>query len=158
MASLAAERLKQERKACRRDLPFGYSAKPSENADGTKNLMAWRAKIPGKKGTPWENGVYSVDIIFKTDFPIAPPTCMFNPPIFHPNVYDDGLVCLSLLDADGDWKPEVSIKQLLIGLQDLLNTPNLKSPASASAYAVYTKDVTVYEERIRKQARTFAST
>ena len=28
----------------------GYSAKPSENADGTKNLMAWRAKIPGKKG------------------------------------------------------------------------------------------------------------
>jgi ubiquitin-protein ligase len=35
----------------------------------------------------------------------------FDPPIFHPNVYPSGTVCLSLLDEDKDWRPAVTIKQ-----------------------------------------------
>ena len=29
-----------------------------KNADGTMNLMLWEYGIPGKKGTPWEGGLY----------------------------------------------------------------------------------------------------
>lgn len=36
----------------------------------------------------------------------------FDPPIFHPNVYPSGTVCLSLLDEDKDWRPAVTIKQV----------------------------------------------
>lgn len=36
----------------------------------------------------------------------------FDPPLFHPNVYPSGTVCLSLLDEDKDWRPTVSIKQV----------------------------------------------
>ena len=36
----------------------------------------------------------------------------FEPPIFHPNVYPSGTVCLSLLDEDKDWRPAVTIKQV----------------------------------------------
>ena len=35
-----------------------------KNADGTMNLMLWEYGIPGKKGTPWEGGLYKA----KTDF------------------------------------------------------------------------------------------
>jgi ubiquitin-protein ligase len=35
----------------------------------------------------------------------------FEPPIFHPNVYPSGTVCLSLLDEEKDWRPAVTIKQ-----------------------------------------------
>ena len=31
-----------------------------KNADGTMNLMLWEYGIPGKKGTPWEGGLYKV--------------------------------------------------------------------------------------------------
>ena len=31
---------------------------------------------------------------------MLPPKCKFEPPIFHPNIYPSGTVCLSLLDAD----------------------------------------------------------
>ena len=31
-----------------------------KNADGTMNLMLWEYAIPGKKGTPWEGGLYKV--------------------------------------------------------------------------------------------------
>ena len=40
----------------------------------------------------------------------------FEPPIFHPNVYPSGTVCLSLLDEDKDWRPAVTIKQVWLHL------------------------------------------
>ena len=55
-----------------------------KNADGSMNLMLWEYAIPGKKGTPWEGGLYKGQMIFKVtpaDFRSA----------------DSILICLSLL-------------------------------------------------------------
>ena len=35
--------------------------RPMKNADGTMNLMLWEYGIPGKKGTPWEGGLYKAN-------------------------------------------------------------------------------------------------
>ena len=35
-----------------------------KNADGTMNLMLWEYGIPGKKGTPWEGGLYKARSFF----------------------------------------------------------------------------------------------
>lgn len=48
-----------------------------------------------------------------------------------------GTVCLSLLDEEKDWRPAITIKQILLGIQDLLNDPNIKDPAQAEAYTIY---------------------
>lgn len=74
---------------------------------------------------------------FGDDYPTSPPICEFDPPLFHPNVFDCGLVCLSLLSVDKDWRPAITIKQVLIGVQDLLNEPNIDDPAQAEAYEIY---------------------
>lgn len=34
-----------------------------------------------------------------------------NRPLFHPNVYPRGTVCLSILEEDKDWRPAITIKQ-----------------------------------------------
>ena len=99
--------------------------------------MNWECCIPGKKGTPWEGGHYKLRMIFKDDYPSSPPKCKFEPPLFHPNVYPSGTVCLSLLDEEKDWRPAITIKQILLGIQDLLNEPNVKDPAQAEAYTIY---------------------
>eukprot|EP00091_Calanus_sinicus_P009492 TRINITY_DN22187_c0_g1_i1.p1 TRINITY_DN22187_c0_g1~~TRINITY_DN22187_c0_g1_i1.p1 ORF type:complete len:114 (-),score=42.78 TRINITY_DN22187_c0_g1_i1:363-656(-) len=67
-------------KCWRKDHPFGFIARPMKNADGTMNLMLWEYGIPGKKGTPWEGGLYKGQIIFKDDFPTTPPKVKFVPP------------------------------------------------------------------------------
>lgn len=36
----------------------------------------------------------------------------FEPPLFHPNVYPSGTVCLSILEEDKDWRPAITIKQV----------------------------------------------
>jgi ubiquitin-conjugating enzyme E2 I len=64
-------------------------------------------------------------------------------------VYPSGTVCLSILNEEDGWKPAIQIKQILLGIQDLLNDPNLESPAQAEAYNLLRKDKVAYEKRVR---------
>ena len=64
MSGIAQGRLKEERKNWRRDHPFGFWARPVTKADGSSDLMKWEAGIPGKEGTDWEGGVYTVSMEF----------------------------------------------------------------------------------------------
>eukprot|EP00056_Hartaetosiga_gracilis_P001603 m.46035 g.46035 ORF g.46035 m.46035 type:complete len:159 (+) comp10705_c1_seq1:85-561(+) len=155
MAGIAYERLSEERKEWRKDHPYGFVAKPEMNDDGTRNLLLWRCTIPGKEGTPWEGGFYKLKMIFSEDYPLQPPKCQFDPPIFHPNVYPSGTVCLSILDPDKDWRPAITVKNILIGVRDLLNSPNIDDPAQAEAYSAFKNDKKQYEARVRKQAKQF---
>lgn len=77
----------------------------------------------------------------------------FVPPLFHPNVYPSGTVCLSILNEEEAWKPAITIKQILIGIQNLLDEPNPDSPAQADAYNLYRKDKQAYERKIRQVVR-----
>lgn len=54
------------------------------------------------------------------DYPVNPPVVKFSPVVFHPNVFDSGDVCLSILKTSKDWAPSISVKEILVGLQDLL--------------------------------------
>uniref|UniRef100_A0A8C0JKP5 Ubiquitin conjugating enzyme E2 I n=1 Tax=Canis lupus dingo TaxID=286419 RepID=A0A8C0JKP5_CANLU len=76
MSGIALSRLAQERKAWRKDHPFGFVAVPTKNPDGTMNLMNWECAIPGKKGTPWEGGLFKLRMLFKDDYPSSPPKWM----------------------------------------------------------------------------------
>uniref|UniRef100_A0A914DS15 UBC core domain-containing protein n=1 Tax=Acrobeloides nanus TaxID=290746 RepID=A0A914DS15_9BILA len=156
MAGIAGARLAEERKSWRKDHPFGFIAKPTKNEDGTLNLFLWECAIPGKKDTIWDGGLYKLKMMFKDDYPSTPPKCRFDPPLFHPNVYPSGTVCLSLLDENKDWKPSISIKQLLMGIQDLLNAPNIEDPAQADAYQIFVQNRAEYEKRVKRQALQFA--
>jgi len=99
--------------------------------------------------------VSGVKILNKDDYPSSPPKCKFDPPLFHPNVYPSGTVCLSILDEDKDWRPAITIKQVLLGIQDLMNEPNIHDPAQAEAYTAYTQNKAEYERRVKQQAKQF---
>lgn len=90
--------------------------------------------------------------------PFPPPdTGKFVPPLFHPNVYPSGTVCLSILNEEEAWKPAITIKQILLGVQDLLNDPNPESPAQAEAYNMFKRDRAQYERRVKQIVRENAA-
>ena len=114
----------QERKNWRKDHPPNFVAKPQLRPDGTSNLMKWDIKIPARPASAWYPGILSAEMSFDTDYPMKPPSVRFLPiggkPIFHPNVYLDGKVCLSIINPEGSthaygkggtWKPSINIKQ-----------------------------------------------
>ena len=77
----------------------------------------------------------------------------FVPPLFHPNVYPSGTICLSILNEEEGWRPAITLKQVLIGIQDLLDDPNPSSPAQSEAYHLYMNNKHEYKKRIRLEAQ-----
>lgn len=119
------------------DLGMRNSRQKDRKTDSAAATRIFHVQFCSFFQTPWEGGLYKLRMIFKDDYPTSPPKCKFEPPLFHPNVYPSGTVCLSLLDEEKDWRPAITIKQILLGIQDLLNEPNIKDPAQAEAYTIY---------------------
>ena len=134
MSGIARARLASERKNFRKARPFGFYARPEVNKDGSTNLFKWKCGIPGKEGSDWAGGVYTLTMTFPDDYPVRPPKCQFVPPLFHPNIYPSGTVCLSILSEDKDWKASLTVKQILLGIQDLLTDPNINDPAQEEPF------------------------
>ena len=91
--------------------------------------------------------MFPLNIEFSEDYPTRPPRCRFPKGFFHPNVYPSGTVCLSILNESEAWKPNITVKQvcgwlvlieqILLGIQELLDSPNENSPAQKEAYETY---------------------
>mmetsp|Transcript_9365 Transcript_9365/g.12423 ORF Transcript_9365/g.12423 Transcript_9365/m.12423 type:complete len:162 (+) Transcript_9365:99-584(+) len=156
VSGIAGPRLSKERKAWRKDHPIGFYARPASQGDGSSDMFRWECGIPGKKGTDWEGGIYKVELKFSEEYPSKPPECKFTPPIFHPNVFKSGHICLSILKEETGWRSSISIKEVLVGIQDLLTLPNEHDPAQLPATNMYLTSKAKYSKKIRDQARQFA--
>ncbi|KII66542.1 Sumo-conjugating enzyme ubc9 [Thelohanellus kitauei] len=104
--------------------------------------MAACACIPGML-TAWEGVNYPVILHFNIYYPSDPPRCKHNrrigfffPPVFHPNVDAlNGWICLDILMSK--WNPSITIYDTLRGIQQMLMSPNTKSPANPIAAYEY---------------------
>lgn len=65
-------------------------------------------------GTDWAGGLYKLKMYFSQEYPSRAPVCRFEPPLYHPNVYSNGQVCLSIINEEG-WVPGITVKQILQG-------------------------------------------
>ena len=76
---------------------------------------------------------------FPVNYPFTPPKFKFVTPIYHPNIDDQGAICLSIL-KDGEWKPSTRVVSILEGILGLLVTPNPDDPLVASIAETYTSN------------------
>lgn len=86
-------------------------------------------------------------LYFSDNYPSTAPRCVFSPALPHPNIFPQGQVCLSLLNTD--WKPAITMKQVLLGIQALLDEPNPKSPANDEWYKLYQHNRSKYVENVK---------
>jgi ubiquitin-conjugating enzyme E2 I len=56
------------------------------------------------------------------------------------------------LNEDEGWRPSITVKQLLLGIQELLSDPNPQSPAQSDAYVMYVQKRADYNRRVKQQA------
>jgi ubiquitin-conjugating enzyme E2 I len=118
----------------------------------------WYCGIPGKKNTLWEGASLPLKILFSDDYPQTAPKLYFPQGFFHPNIYDSGRVCLSIINEEADgsgWKPSVTIKQMLVGVQELLGEPNNDDAAQRSAMTVLRQDKAEYERRVKLEVAKY---
>ena len=102
-----------------------------------ENMLRGYAMIIGPEGTPYEHGFYFFEFQFPYNYPQVPPRVLFKTcdgkTRFHPNLYKNGKVCLSILNT---WKGEGwtscqtirSVLMTIISILDdkpLLNEPGI---------------------------------
>jgi len=129
------------------------------------NLYDWEILIMGPDGTLYEGGFFKARLVFPTDFPNMPPTMTFISEMWHPNVYEDGRVCISILhppgedafnsqeSADERWRPILGVEQILVSVISMLSDPNDESPANLDAAVMWRNDQKAFKKKVRQVVR-----
>ena len=114
----------------------------------------------GPEGTIWEvclihsfarltfvqGGTFQLEVTFSEEFPTKPPHVKFLNPMFHPNIYANGELCLDILQ--NQWSPIYDIAAILTSIQSLLCDPNPNSPANSEAARLWNENRREYNRRV----------
>jgi ubiquitin-conjugating enzyme E2 G1 len=110
-------------------------------------------------------GNFRCHLSFPPDYPHAPPSLVFKTPIpFHPNIYVDGKLCISILHPPGDdqygyesanerWSPVQTPETILLSVISLLHSPNDESPANVEAATLWREEKKNSSKEFRKRCR-----
>lgn len=124
----AAKRLRKELQVLRKagaDSDIVLTVQPD-------NLLKWKAWIKGPADTPYDGGVFQLDIRCGIDYPLAPPMIKFVTRIFHPNVhFRTGDICLDILKKE--WSPAWGLQAACRAVLALLSDPDAESPLNCDA-------------------------
>ncbi|VVA28463.1 PREDICTED: ubiquitin-conjugating [Prunus dulcis] len=101
----------------------GISASPSE-----ENMRYFNVMILGPAQSPYEGGVFKLELFLPEEYPMAPPKVRFLTKIYHPNIDKLGRICLDILKDK--WSPALQIRTVLLSIQALLSAPNPDDPLS----------------------------
>uniref|UniRef100_J3L5P3 E2 ubiquitin-conjugating enzyme n=1 Tax=Oryza brachyantha TaxID=4533 RepID=J3L5P3_ORYBR len=108
------------------------------------NVFEWQVTIIGPPDTLYEGGYFNAIMSFPQNYPNSPPTVRFTSEMWHPNVYSDGRVCISILHPPGDdptgyelaserWTPVHTVESIVLSIISMLSSPNDESPANIEA-------------------------
>lgn len=145
----ALKRITRELKEMQDDPPLTCSAGP---VDG--NMFKWRGSIIGPSGTPYEGGIFIVNITFPPNYPFLPPDVKFATKIYHPNIKPDGHICLDILK--GEWSPVLTISKVLLSISSLLSEPNPADPLVPEAARLLKTNPEAFNEKAREWTRLYA--
>ena len=124
------------------------------------NIFIWDICIFGLTSSLYEEVFLNGTMYFPKNYPHSPPKFKFNSPMFHPNIYNDGTVCLSILHSPGEdefgyessnerWRPINTVYSIIQSIINLLNEPNIESPANIDASILFKNNIIEYNKKVK---------
>lgn len=128
------------------------------------NLFEWQVTVLGPPDTYYEGGFFNAVLTFPSDYPQSPPSCRFTSEMWHPNVYADGRVCISILHNPGDdphgyekayerWSPVHTVETIILSIISMLSSPNDESPANIDAAKEWRDERDAFRRRVSRCVR-----
>jgi ubiquitin-conjugating enzyme E2 G1 len=126
------------------------------------DMFKWEVLIVGPENTIYEGGVFSAILEFPQDYPNSPPKMSFTSKMWHPNIFKNGSVCISILHPpvidhtnlmerlDEKWRPVLGVKEIVLSVLSMLCAPNLDSPANVDAAIEYKNNYEAYKKKVRQ--------
>lgn len=129
------------------------------------SVFEWEVMLMLSDDMPfYGGGFFRTRLSFPSEYPLQPPKMRFVTPIFHPNIYPNGDVCISILHPPKDdeygyeqagerWSPVQTPETILLSVISMLSSPNDESPANADASKLYREEPKEFKKRCRKCVR-----
>ncbi|XP_063972134.1 ubiquitin-conjugating enzyme E2 T-like isoform X1 [Diachasmimorpha longicaudata] len=112
------------------------------------------ATVSGPQGSPYEGGLFKLEVEISDHYPFQPPKMKFITPVYHPNIDTGGRICMDLLkvpkDGSGGWNPTITLESLLVAIQLLLENPNPDDPLMPDIADEYRLNKQVFEKKARR--------
>jgi len=127
------------------------------------NMFEWKIWFEGPKDTPFSCGIYEAKMKFPENYPESPPELAISSEFWHPNVYEDGKLCISILHTPGEdplndgetemmrWLPTHSFSTIFNSFLSILDDPG-GAPANVDANAQYNRDRAAYIKKVQHLA------
>ncbi|XP_020638197.1 ubiquitin-conjugating enzyme E2 T [Pogona vitticeps] len=149
-----ASRLKRELHLLMTEPPPGITCWQNES-----RIDLLQAQILGSANTPYERGVFDLEVVVPERYPFEPPKIRFLTPIYHPNIDSAGRICLDVLrlPPKGAWRPSLNIATLLTSIQLLMNEPNPDDPLMADISSEYKYDKQAFLRNARQWTEKYAT-
>ncbi|GAA48209.1 ubiquitin-conjugating enzyme E2 L3 [Clonorchis sinensis] len=113
------------------------------------NMRHWTGYIVPEE-PPYNKGAFKIEIVFPAEYPFKPPKLLFKTPIYHPNIDENGQVCLPIIQSD-NWKPATKIEYILQALVAMLHSPETERALRSELAEEYMKDM----KKFMKNAEDF---
>lgn len=139
------------------------SKEPWTNIDLiNENIFEWSvALIVLNPDSLYYGGYFRAKMSFPRNYPYSPPDFRFLKPLYHPNIYPDGRLCISILHQPGEdimsgeqaserWSPIQRVESVLISILSLLDDAETSSPANVDAGVMLRNDPAQYKSRVQK--------
>ncbi|KAF5735708.1 constitutive photomorphogenesis protein 10 isoform X2 [Tripterygium wilfordii] len=147
--SSSGKRIQREMMELNTDPPPDCSAGPKGD-----NLYHWISTFIGPPGTPYEDGIFFLDIIFPSEYPFEPPKVVFKTRIFNCNVDSSGNVHLGIL-KDG-WSPALTITKVLLAIKSIFTNPDPYNALVPGIAHLYLADRTKHDDLAAEWTLRFA--
>jgi len=146
---MALKRLGKELQDLQKDPPADCSAGPVGD-----DLYHWQATIMGPKDSPYQGGCFSLRIQFPQDYPFKPPKLQFTTRVYHPNINENGGICLDILKEN--WSPALTINKVLLSICSLLTDANPADPLVPEAAHMYKTNRQKFNQVASEWTRKYA--
>lgn len=146
---MALKRIKKELEEFGRDPPANCSAGPIQD-----DYFHWEAMLMGPTDSPYQGGLFKLNIVFPLDYPFKPPKITFITKIYHPNVNANGIICLDILK--NQWSPALTISKVLLSISSLLTDPNPEDPLVPEIAQLFKSNLVKYNENARNWTNKYA--
>lgn len=119
------------------------------------DLQLWTGVLVGPSDTPYEDGVFALELKYPNEFPWKPPKARFLTKIYHPNINAEGVVSVDVLRDQ--WSPALlTVEKQLLSIQSLLSDPNPEDPLVPYIAHVYKTKKELFEATAREWTRNYA--
>lgn len=145
------KRLHKEIENLKKNPVFNVTAGPKEE----DKLDIWIATIIGPTDTPYDGGIFNIEMYFPPEYPMKPPKVYFTTKIYHPNITPSGSICLDILKTN--WSPALNISNILLSLCSLLSDPNPDDPLVPEIAEVYKSNRDKFNANAREWTIRYAS-